>query len=288
VVVNGGAASATTTPQITQLHDPNGGTILDTQPATGAVNYLQIRNAIAGDRVRLLALGADPNISLSLRCGGQSTVFFADGNGAIIIQGTAQTGGAVNYVNVNNSLVGADPQIQAAGNDTNINLSLLGKGTGIVKANGIEVKTKNSATISALVTNSTPTQAPLVKLLIPANTLKVGKSYRITTVSTNSTSASITWNLYFGPNGTTADTLLSTTNFTSATANFMTGLMTCYAIGSAGSLVSALSVLLTGNAGTIAPLTPVTVNTTVDNYLTVSAAAASGTLSTTLGHIEEI
>jgi hypothetical protein len=128
-----------------QINDtPDGATLLrfgtgggtNAPVAAGAVNYLSIRNgAFAGDKVRMAAEGSDTNIALSLRSKGTGTVFFADGAGAIIIQG-APAAGAVNYANFLNALTGNAPQIQAAGNDTNIDLNLLGQGTGIVRHNG--------------------------------------------------------------------------------------------------------------------------------------------------------
>jgi len=145
VVVTSGVPAATTTPRMDQITDtPDGATLIrfgtggatNAPVAAGGVDYLSIRNgAFAGDKVRMAAEGPDPNIALSLRSKGTGTVFFADGAGAIIMQGFPVTG-AVNYPNFLNALSGNAPQIQAAGNDTNIDLNLSGQGTGIVRHNG--------------------------------------------------------------------------------------------------------------------------------------------------------
>lgn len=62
--------------------------------------------------------------------------FIADlsGNEEIRIVSTAN---AVNEITVTNAAVGTNPSIASTGNDTNIGLNLISKGTGVVQANGI-------------------------------------------------------------------------------------------------------------------------------------------------------
>jgi hypothetical protein len=57
-----------------------------------------------------------------------------DGNGAEIIEITSAVN-AENHIEVSNAAVGADPEIHTLGTDTNINLHLSGKGTGVVELN---------------------------------------------------------------------------------------------------------------------------------------------------------
>lgn len=54
------------------------------------------------------------------------------------------TASAVNEVKITNKATGTGPTIEATGNDTNINLNLVSKGTGVVQANGNEVAIKNA------------------------------------------------------------------------------------------------------------------------------------------------
>lgn len=62
-------------------------------------------------------------------------VYDENGNEHVILY---QTASAVNYTKITNAATGAGPTIEAAGGDTNIDLNLKGKGTGIVKLDGLE------------------------------------------------------------------------------------------------------------------------------------------------------
>jgi hypothetical protein len=66
--------------------------------------------------------------------------YIADANGNEVLR-FGQTGSAVNEVTITNKGTGLAPTIAVTGNDTNISLNLLGKGTGIVYANSVEVAT---------------------------------------------------------------------------------------------------------------------------------------------------
>lgn len=68
------------------------------------------------------------------------TKSIVDGNSNELIK-FSQTASAVNEVTVKNAATANAPQIQASGGDTNIDVSILGKGTGQVKANGNPVLT---------------------------------------------------------------------------------------------------------------------------------------------------
>ncbi len=65
-----------------------------------------------------------------------------DANGNELLKfGT--TASAVNEVTITNKATGNGPSIEVTGGDTNIDLALLSKGTGVVKANGINVLTES-------------------------------------------------------------------------------------------------------------------------------------------------
>lgn len=70
--------------------------------------------------------------------------FIADANGneQIILNTTAS---AVNEITITNSAAGTAPQLASSGADLNIDLDLVAKGTGVVRANGIEVATISGA-----------------------------------------------------------------------------------------------------------------------------------------------
>lgn len=54
------------------------------------------------------------------------------------------SGSSVNYVEFVNAATGVDPQVKAAGSNTNIDLDIYAKGTGVVRANGSQVETRAS------------------------------------------------------------------------------------------------------------------------------------------------
>lgn len=66
--------------------------------------------------------------------------FIADANGNEQIK-FVTTASAVNDITVTNAATGGTPSIAASGNDSNINLNLVSKGTGTVQINGEDVAT---------------------------------------------------------------------------------------------------------------------------------------------------
>lgn len=69
-----------------------------------------------------------------------------DSNGAESIKFTA-TGSAVNEFTVANAATGNDPALSVTGDDANIDLNLIAKGTGVVQSNGSAVKVAGKETI---------------------------------------------------------------------------------------------------------------------------------------------
>ena len=78
----------------------------------------------------------------------------ADSNGNELILFPATVASAVNEITISNATVSNPPSISASGNDTNISLNLIPKGTGTVQANGVPVVT---TTGSQTLTNKTLT-----------------------------------------------------------------------------------------------------------------------------------
>ena len=69
-----------------------------------------------------------------------------DSNGNESIKFTA-TGSAVNEITVTNAAASGDPAISATGSDTNIDLNLVAKGTGVVQSNGSALAVTGKQTI---------------------------------------------------------------------------------------------------------------------------------------------
>lgn len=65
----------------------------------------------------------------------------AIGDGTLELLTFTEDALAVNHVNIENEATGSGPIISAAGDDTNIDLLLSGKGSGVVQAGGVEVAT---------------------------------------------------------------------------------------------------------------------------------------------------
>jgi hypothetical protein len=109
-----------------------GGHSLAITTAAGTVNQVTVSGGALGGTPSLSATGADTNIPLALSAKNIAPVRLnSRGNIALEVNAVATP---VNFVRINGSGAAAPPQITAQGVDTNVNLLLLGKGTGAVQA----------------------------------------------------------------------------------------------------------------------------------------------------------
>ena len=69
----------------------------------------------------------------------QAPTFINDDNGNPILGFSIGTTNAVNYISLLNQSTGSAPQIIATGSDTNIDLNLIAKGTGVIHVNSTSV-----------------------------------------------------------------------------------------------------------------------------------------------------
>jgi hypothetical protein len=100
-----------------------------------AVNYFRVNGAPAGGGPQLRATGSDTNISVGYLTKGTGFHFFYSNVASPAVQFAIngnQTS-AVNYFTVTGANAGTSPQITATGSDTNIDLALITKGTGVVQ-----------------------------------------------------------------------------------------------------------------------------------------------------------
>lgn len=167
-----------TSPKIlTSILDTNGVTLIALTSTASAVNYLDIKNNATGFSPTLTATGTDSNIDVNIVPKGTGRVkangviiptttssdalsnktltapkivsgdFIADANGNELIIFTT-TASAVNEITYANAAAGNSPTITASGGDTNIDLKLQGKGSGIVKGERhyFQVRLKDSTT----------------------------------------------------------------------------------------------------------------------------------------------
>jgi hypothetical protein len=98
---------------------------------TSAVNYLQVVGNVTGSGPVLSSQGSDTNINIGYIAKGTGLHAFATNITAIQFQ-IAHTASAVNYLQVTGAATGAAPAFVASGSDTNIDLALTPKGTGVL------------------------------------------------------------------------------------------------------------------------------------------------------------
>lgn len=134
--------------------DVNLNHILYSTATASAVNYLKVSNNAAASAPSITATGSDTNVSMTISAKGTGTINIT----AMIAQTETQALGSlaildhtnsntivsfvgvpnqVNYLAISPSIASAAVGIAPSGNDTNINLSLAGKGTGKVRISGL-------------------------------------------------------------------------------------------------------------------------------------------------------
>jgi hypothetical protein len=97
-----------------------------------AVNYLQVTGAATGGGVVFSSQGTDANVNMNYLAKGNAAHIFAT-SGYTPQFVVAHTASAVNYLEATGNVTGSSPYISAKGSDTNIDLALVPKGTGVVK-----------------------------------------------------------------------------------------------------------------------------------------------------------
>ena len=103
------------------------------QNTTSAVNYLQVTgNATTGAPI-LSAQGSDTNVNILLLAKGTGGHVFTTGSVANTQFVVSNTASAVNYHQMTGSATGTAVVHSAAGSDTNIDIALTPKGTGVLK-----------------------------------------------------------------------------------------------------------------------------------------------------------
>jgi len=144
----------------------NGATLVGAPGALGAGGFFTIRfNQLQGTWYTLSSNTASSFGSLTI----SASINDVNSNELIRVSATAS---AVNEITVANAAVGNGPAISATGNDTNINLNLAGKGTGVVQAGGVPVVTTTGA---QTLTNKTLT-APVISTISNTGTLTLPNS----------------------------------------------------------------------------------------------------------------
>jgi hypothetical protein len=130
---------------------PNGATVIGAPNAFSAGGFFSLRfNVLQASWFTTSANQASTFGTITLS-GGINDV---NGNELVRVSATAA---AVNEITVANAAAGAAPAISATGDDTNISLNLVAKGTGVVQAGGVPVATTTGAQTLTNKTLTAPT-----------------------------------------------------------------------------------------------------------------------------------
>jgi phosphotransferase system HPr-like phosphotransfer protein len=97
-----------------------------------AVNYMQVTGAATGGGVNFSAQGTDANIFITYDAKGAEAHSFRTNGGAQQQFRIAHTASAVNCLQVTGAATGSGVTLSAQGSDTNIDLALTPKGTGVL------------------------------------------------------------------------------------------------------------------------------------------------------------
>mgnify|MGYP002776350665 CR=1 FL=1 len=113
-----------------------------------AVNYVQVTGAATGGAVAISAQGSDSNVGLSIKPKGTSPLYLETAGATDVrIQpnsirslSVSSVSSAVNYGVWTNATAGNAPSLAVGGTDTNIDLTLTPKGTGVVRTSGTGIR----------------------------------------------------------------------------------------------------------------------------------------------------
>jgi hypothetical protein len=100
-----------------------------------AVNYVQVTGAVAGGRVTISSQGSDTNVPVVIGTKGSGSLNVRTNDSVTTQFAVTSTASAVNYINVTGATTTNAPVISALGTDTNVDLNLTTKGTGVVNFN---------------------------------------------------------------------------------------------------------------------------------------------------------
>jgi hypothetical protein len=128
-----------------------------------AVNYVQLNGGITTNAAQVRAAGSDTNVSMQYW--GQGTGshdFVVNGNVQVTITNIAS---AVNLINLAGAATGNGPTIKVTGADTNININITPKGTGVVGTSRLTITDTGENSINGLTIINTNSNGAGIRLL---------------------------------------------------------------------------------------------------------------------------
>jgi hypothetical protein len=133
-------------------------------PTVSSVNFLELAGGATGFAPSLIANGADTNIGLAFTSKGVSRISFQGFVFGQTVFDAQPVASAVNFLRMTAAVTTGAPEVSAQGSDTNIDLLLRAKGTGVVALGGTTVAN------SSLVANPTASSANYVQVTGGAGT----------------------------------------------------------------------------------------------------------------------
>lgn len=287
----GGFAMTLKTSTGTGITIPNGRTMLlycDGTNVVNGVDELPTGSTVNGAVIATLT-GAETLTNKTLTSPKIGTAILDTGGNSLF--NLTATGSAVNYMTVANAATAGSPSITAAGSDTNVDLLLAAKGSGVVKSGGVEVvtttgtQTLSNKTISGLTVASpinisaTTGNASIVAATGPDANININLTPKGTGVVNTTTVATFaagtvtepsiaaTGDLNTGVFFPAANTIAFTTD---GTEDFRLGPLGQFGIGGAN-YGTAGQVITSGGSGAAA------------SWSTVSGTTSLGTANTTSG-----
>jgi hypothetical protein len=127
-----GAELMRVTSGTTTLGGVSGANALTLNTPASSTNHLTVTSSIAGGAPSIAASGTDANIPVAISAKNIASVRL-NSRGSLALEVNA-VATPTNFVRINGTATGTPPQVTAQGTDTNVNLLLLGKGTGAVQA----------------------------------------------------------------------------------------------------------------------------------------------------------
>jgi hypothetical protein len=118
------------------LVDGNGNEVIKLAAVASAVNEITVTNAATGNSPSISASGDDTNVGLTVKSKNTGTLTLQGGaitlqdNSSLELAKLTGVASAVNEITLTNAITTASPSVSATGDDTNIDITVKGKGTG--------------------------------------------------------------------------------------------------------------------------------------------------------------
>ena len=139
-----GTAPTISAPKINQINDQSQNlAALKIVGVASAVNEVTITSAITANGPNISATGTDTNINLNLIAKGTGSIACISSGAPVFTAGNPAS--AVNYMGVVGAIATGSPTLAVVGSDTNITLTINGKGTGGVALEGTATNDSASA-----------------------------------------------------------------------------------------------------------------------------------------------